>query len=157
MHEGRFNLSRICRAALPVALWMAALLASPLAVSARGMEISTCYSDPVVYLSNGVTLDLSATIGDIDGDVTQVAYTLNIPAGTSVVSVTNTSGPLGPKETFRATAGNAANTYTSVTTVYTGSSPVPVDASTSAVGPIAVATGSITGRNNQHLPITVNL
>ena len=74
-------------------------------------EVSVCYTDPVVVLSNGNTLDLSDTIGDNYLDVQQIVYTLHAPAGTSVANVIYTSGPIGPKESLRFYADQPAGQY----------------------------------------------
>jgi len=66
-----------------VVLTTLALLLAPRS-SARA-KISGCRSDPVVLLSTGVAVDLSAAIDDAATDVQQVAYTVHAPVGTSVV------------------------------------------------------------------------
>lgn len=146
---------RLVRAvSLLVALTVGLLMSTFGASSARA-EIGSCRSDPVVLLSNGVTLDLSAAIADTDSDVQQVSYALTIPAGTTVTSVTNTSGPLGPKETFQASSTNPANTYTTVTVVYTGARQISVTAVTQVVAITQLGYGSDTGLDNQRLTVSV--
>ncbi len=59
-----------------------------------------CRSDPIVVLSNGVVLDLSATL---DADVSQVQeihYKLHGPHGVSVVRAISTDGAVQYKEHF---------------------------------------------------------
>jgi len=59
-----------------------------------------CRSDPIVVLSNGVVLDLSATL---DADVSQVQeihYKLHGPHGVSVVRAISTDGAVQYKERF---------------------------------------------------------
>ncbi len=78
-----------------------------------------CRSDPIVVLSNGVTLELSATIFDDVSDVQQVNYTLQAPKGVTVQRVITTDGAVGYKEHFavQALPAGATANYTSVVQV----------------------------------------
>ncbi len=79
------------------ALLAAGVLASPLAPHAHA-AFAACRADPLVTLSNGVSLRLYA---DIATDASQVAYALHGPVGTSVVSaVIPADDPLWGKEQF---------------------------------------------------------
>jgi hypothetical protein len=59
-----------------------------------------CRSDPIVILSNGVVLDLSADIVDDVSDVQQVNYVLHAPKGVSLLRSISTDGPVGYREHF---------------------------------------------------------
>ena len=140
------------------ALLCAALLAGTVLVPSARADLVACRSDPVVILSNGVTVDLTATINDTAADVQQVAYTLHAPMGTSIVSVLYTSGVLGPKEVLRFVADSTAGVYRSLTHVRTGSHGVAVAAQTIAV-PLGglPARGAATGQDHQALWVQVSL
>jgi hypothetical protein len=141
---------------LSAALAAATLMAAPLFTPAAGAEIGACYTDPVVVLSNGMTLDISNTINDSYFDVQQVAYTLHAPVGVSVVSVIYTAGPIGPKETLRYYADSTWGRYTITSKVTTGASAVPVTASAQAVSLAGPSSTSASGWNNQQLQMSVS-
>ncbi len=73
-----------------------------------------CRSDPIVVLSNGTVLDLSATIGldvSLVSDITQISYTLHAPAGTTVAKVVSTDGDVNYKEQFTLRTDSPAGVY----------------------------------------------
>ena len=138
----------------------AALLAAGLLINAPLMrvahaDIGGCRSDPVVALSNGVTVDLSAVIADNAADVRGVAYTLHVPTGLRAVSVAPSGGPLGPKETITVVADDAPAAYDSATVVTTGTPGVAVTATTTLVAATGatLATGTARGRDRQTLRV----
>src|SRR5438045_9690558 len=98
------------RALLGAALLSASLLAHSLMAPDTHAAISGCRSDPVVTLSNGVTLDLSTVVNDTTTDVQQVSYTLHAPIGTWVTSEVDTS-VLGPEDTFHFYADEPPRTF----------------------------------------------
>jgi len=107
------------RTVLGAALAAGFIAGGPLAASTTAHAALACRSDPLVVLSNGVTLDLSATIYDDVTDVQQVAYTLQAPQGVTVVRTITTDGAVGYKEHFAVQPlppGAAAN-YTAVVQV----------------------------------------
>jgi hypothetical protein len=93
----------------------ALLLLVPAAVHARLL----CRSDPVVTLSNGVILDLSATISTLPWQVTEVHYELHVPQGVSLVLAVHTPTWLTSQETFTVIADQPQKTYVVNTTVRT--------------------------------------
>ncbi len=118
-------------------------------------EISGCGSDPVVLLSNGVAVDLSAAIDDVATDVQQVAYTLHAPVGTRVVGWQISDGPLGPKETLQFYADNAPNTYGTTTVVYTLTPHISATATTQVMSAMPSAGVSTSGWDAQPLRVQV--
>jgi hypothetical protein len=142
---------RTFRLTAVVALAAVWLIAGPNLGPAAHAELGACYTDPVVVLSNGTTLDVSDSIYDSYLDVQQISYTIHAPAGIQVVSVVSTSGPLGPKETFRFTSSGANGQYQISSTVTTGNSSVPVTASAEAVSPIRTSGASDDGWANQQI------
>ena len=133
------------------------LLASFPTVPRARAELSACYSDPVVVLSDGTTIDLSDTIYDSETDVQQVSYVLHSPAGTIVASIALTTGPMGPKESFKYVADQGPDAYTVTTTVTTLTSGISVSASARAVDGTQISTASTTGWNDQRLHLSLGL
>jgi hypothetical protein len=143
--------SHLVLSTMVLAGWLAT--GPALGPSARA-DLVGCRSDPVVVLSNGVTLDLSADIDDIVGDVQQVSYTLHIPAGTFPLAVIGTDGLMGLKESFAVSADGAPNTYATDTVVKTLAPGVGVVATTAAVARITIGKASATGQTPQHLQVS---
>ncbi len=82
------------------ALFSAGLLLNVLAAPHPAHAAVGCRADPIVILSNGVVLDLSASL---DADVAQVQsidYTLHGPKGVGVVRAISTDGVVQYKEKF---------------------------------------------------------
>ena len=130
--------------------------AQPVAIGQA--SLGTCGSDPVVVLSNGVTIDLNSAISDTESDVQQVAYTLHAPSGTSVISVIYTSGLIGPKEVLRFFADNLPDTYDTTTKVSTYTTHIAVTTATSVV-PVLTwpAAASTSGYDQQYLHVSVTV
>lgn len=82
-------------------------------------KLVACRSDPVVILSDGTVIDVSADIETLLWNVTEVHYTLSIPKGTTPIVVLHTPTWLTSTETFTITADNEPNSYSSTTTVRT--------------------------------------
>jgi hypothetical protein len=106
-----------------------------------------CRSDPVVTLSNGITLDLSTVANDTYDDVQQVGYTLHLPVGTSVTSEVYTS-VLGPHDTFQFHADEPPSTCRADAKVTTPPQ-IPVAAATDlvSVNGTVVSTASAAGQS----------
>lgn len=120
-------------------------------------SLGACGSDPVVVLSNGVTIDLYATVGDASDDVQQIVYTLHAPHGTSVLSVVYTSSLLGPKEVLQFEADTLPDTYATETVVTTGARGIAVTATTTVVPLLDLpATASTHGYDRQSLHVSVS-
>jgi hypothetical protein len=152
------RISRIhkrCHALPGAALLAAGLLAGTLPASTARAAIGGCRSDPVVLLSSGDILDLRADIGDSATDVGQVAYTLHGPAGTSVITITPSSGLLGPKETFQYMADSAAGSYGVETMVSTLTPHVAVTAAAMAIGALWTDSASASGWSQQLLSLAL--
>ncbi len=92
-----FRTGAPCAACLLVAGLVAGLLG---AADARAAFIG-CRSDPLVILSNGVVLDLSANIVDDVTDVQSISYTLHAPKGVLLLRAISTDGPVGYREQFK--------------------------------------------------------
>jgi len=92
---------RLARPRHAAALLAAGLLINSPLVRVAHADIGGCRSDPVVVLSNGVVVDLSAVIADDAADVRGVAYTLHVPAGLRAVSVAPSGGRSAPRKRSR--------------------------------------------------------
>lgn len=116
---------------------------------------SGCRSDPVVVLSNGAIIDISAAVQTDRANVEYIAYTLHIPQGIWVVSVVGTGLLDRVPSTFAVRTDAPANQYWTETTAYTRVSNVEVAASSALVlaTHIRVAQGTSTGREQQVLRV----
>lgn len=144
-------------AMLLVAIVEIGLIIAPLWSSHASAAFTGCGSDPVVSLSNGAQLDLSAYISDDISNVRQVAYVLHAPAGTQLVNIVNTDGAMGLKEVFQIYTDNQTDTYTADTTVSTAQGRVAVTANMDLVSPLGltVGSGSAAGMSQQDLSIQI--
>lgn len=82
-------------------------------------RLAVCRSDPLVLLSDGTVIDISADIGALLFDVTEVHYVLHIPEGLDVVVAVSTPNWPTTIERFTVYADNPPGTFTSTTTVFT--------------------------------------
>ena len=160
-HTSVFTTRHRSRSLLGVAV--VSVSASLLALSLMALDtdaaIGGCRSDPVVTLSNGNTLHLSAVVNDTTTDVQQVSYTLHAPVGTWVMGEVDTS-VLGVKDTFQYndTQNQSPNTYSVAVRVNTGTSQIPVVAATDLVGVsgTVLSTASADGQSPQTLWMNVS-
>ncbi len=147
-----FTPPRLARPVRIAALLTTGLLVSPLLAPQAHAIIGGCGGDPIVVLSNGTTLDLSTTATTDASTVSQIAYTLHVPAGTQVVSVTS----LGVREVLSVIADNAPDSYTTVTQVDASWSDATVTTTTTVVSLLGMlTTGSKTGTINEALRIAL--
>ncbi|HZT95232.1 MAG TPA: hypothetical protein VFB34_00180 [Chloroflexota bacterium] len=107
----------------------AGLLLIPLGASTtfatKSSHLSGCRSDPVIFLSNGNMLDLSATVNTAESGVRLVTYTVHIPTGVKISRIQYTQGFLR-REKVVAYADDTLGTYDSATDVQTTRSGVAV-------------------------------
>jgi len=139
-------------AMLGAAVFSAGLLTSLLGAPHHAHAAIGCRTDPIVTLSNGLVVDLSATIYDTLSDINAVTYTLHAPVGTSVVSVVYPVDPNNIPQTFTFYADNPAGTWDSYTYVDTKTTGVSVTA-TAEVANLAVF--SANGTDHQNVQIHV--
>ncbi len=134
------------------ALLAAALLATPLASHAHA-AFGACRSDPIVRLSNGVTVDLTANISTSTANVKKIAYTLHGPVGTTVTKVTYTQGWVGPPERFTYLADEPAGQYDAYTVASTTDS-TAVTATTTIPSKGAASVSGLSGAS-QHVHLSI--
>lgn len=82
--------------------------------------IGHCRTDPVVLLSDGTRLTVTATIADTARDIRAVTYAVHVPAGTSLAHLSFPSDGIRVRETVRVYADNQPATYDVATTIDTG-------------------------------------
>jgi hypothetical protein len=78
-----------------------------------------CRSDPLVLLSDGTLLDLSADVDVMLWDITAVEYRIHVPANTKVLAVIPTPNWPGTLEKITVVTDQPARTYDTHTTVKT--------------------------------------
>jgi hypothetical protein len=123
------------RVAIAVSLLLGGLVAAgPLAPAAQA-ALDGCRADPVIYLSDGSALDVTADIGTSATNITGIAYTVHVPAGLRAVLylATPTLGFKG-KEAFTLVNDAPAGQYRTDTLVTTNNKGVAVTAHTTLVG-----------------------
>jgi hypothetical protein len=120
-------------------------------LSAPGAQAgaSVCRTDPIVWLSDGHKVTLSANIGTDLSKVHQVTYTLHAPAGLTVTSIVHTAGGLGTKEVFNFYADQPGRRYTTGTVVRTGgNTAITANTAITVQGGGAVGSASASGTAN---------
>lgn len=105
---------------------MATLSFSPFFMGRASADYVLCRTDPVVALSNGVFVDLTASISDSATDVSNITYAVHVPKGVKPLGIYTTPGPLARVETVKIIDDNRAGTYDTTTTVTTGTAGAPV-------------------------------
>lgn len=144
----------LCSRRILLGLLATGLLAAAAPAPAAHAALTRCSTDPMVTLSNGVKLYLSADTYTQLGQISSITYTLHGPAGTSVKSVINTGGATGNKEHFVYVADATTAAYTDVTYVNTGATTVQADA-TVQIGQSGPSTTAY-GTSNQYLTAAVS-
>lgn len=145
------------------ALFAASLLAVSLVVGGlaapRAGAIMACRTDPVVFLSNGVKINLSATLYNAKpSDVRQITYLLHAPAGVTVTNVVYTGGAFSHRESFQFVADDTPNSYDSTTFVDTVNTGISVTATSQAAGNDAGSSRvSANGQDHQNIPVHVSM
>ena len=105
-----------------------ALLASSFPWQSAAAALISCRSDPLILLSDGTIVDISADIDTLLWNVTEVEYVLHIPAGLQVVLAVSTPSWPTTLEHFVVYADRAPGEFVSTTTVHTRNSSVNVTA-----------------------------
>ena len=147
-----FTPGRSLPATLGAAVFGAGLLASLLSAPRPAHAAGACRSDPIVTLSNGLAIHLSATVYDTPSDITAITYTLRAPVGTSVVSVVYPPDPNNIPQAFSFAATNPAGVWDSYTYVDTKTTGIGVTA-TAEVANLAVF--SANGSDHQQVQVHV--
>lgn len=149
------------RAIMSAAVLVLGLAVAPFTAHRAGATFSTCDTDPIVYLTNGMVVKTSVHIEDAAEDVSSIVYTLHAPQGTHVKSVVfPSSDPLSGKETLQFFADSSADTFETHALVCTGVAGIPVSMSTLVHGHghgHESTTGTVMGLSGQDLTLSLSL
>jgi hypothetical protein len=142
------------RLRIPATLFLALVCLLLLTPAAFAVGAS-CRADPIVSLSNGDQLAITAAVGADVSAISSITYTVHAPKGVSMTKVVYTQGPTAPKETviFSAdrTSGYSIDTY--VTTLQPGMSVTASVLRTTLASGITYS-GQVSGWSGQHLVLT---
>jgi len=129
---------------LAAALLLSGVMPGLLHTTSAHAAITGCRRDPVVTLSNGVQVQLTAAIATSTSNVKNISWVLHGPSGTTVRQVVFTEGNTNPTETFEYAADLPVSGYASDTVVTTvARPPVPVTVTASVLnGASAFTTGA---------------
>jgi hypothetical protein len=152
------RMSALITATCLVPLLIAGFVTSPRAyagdISPDPDRIIICRTDPIVFLSDGTRVKMTAEIGTAAPNVQSIVYTLHAPVGTSVVQIVHTGPALPDFVDFH--ADRAAGTYDTDTIVTVAGNGIQ-----SAVGVTATTVvngnnrGSATGGAGEHLQVHI--
>lgn len=115
-----------------------------------------CRSDPIVILSNGMTLDIGASISGLPFDVTEVHYELHVPQGVKLVLAIHTPAWLTSQETFKVIDDQGPKQYQVTTTAHTKNGDADVTADTLLVSALKIKLGfySVSGEEGEALTVS---
>lgn len=150
------------RGIVATSVFLASLALAASVAPVAQAALDGCRADPVIYLSDGTALDVTADINTNAANITGIAYTVHVPAGLRVVLylATPTLGFKG-KETFTLVNDAAAGQYRTDTYIKTSNSGVSLTARTSLVGAyltnlgISLQSKPVSGYSGNHLWTTV--
>jgi len=107
-------------------LTAALLIALCLVVAQVNAASMTCRSDPIVFLSDGIRLQIGVTVDTSANDVISVQYQVHVPAGVGINHVIYVPQWAKNKEIVTLVADQPADSYQVFTIVRTGTANVPV-------------------------------
>lgn len=140
------------RVLVGAAILATGLIAGPFGAHEAGASWSSCSTDPIVYLSDGSVVTVTASINADPSDVKRVLYVLDAPAGTHVINVVYTGDAFAGKELFRFRADNPAGTYDSDTVAYTEGRSVPMTVTMTVAGATPTS-GTVSGYSKHTLHV----
>jgi hypothetical protein len=108
---------------LAASLILSGVMSGALWATGAHAAISSCRRDPIVTLSNGDQVQLTADIATSASNVKNISYVLYGPTGTTVQQVVFTEGTTNPTETFNYVADLPVQGYASDTVVTTAGGP----------------------------------
>lgn len=119
---GRLRSAKVVAGALALA---ASLAVGALVPGHAFAGLSGCDLDPIVTLSNGAQLTIDTNVADVPGDIQNVVYTLHLPVGVTVTSVSYPDG-YGVNESVNAYSDQRWGNLTVSSLVNTGTPGVAV-------------------------------
>lgn len=140
----------VFRATTAIAL---AGLFSVLSAVSTEASLLRCKSDPVVLLSDGTEVDLSADIDALPWEVTNVYYTLHVPKGLDTLLVIRTPAWLTTIERFKIIADQQQGHYDATALVKTSRGSVRVTAKLL----VRLSFASVKGMADQNLRVQVTV
>jgi hypothetical protein len=141
---GRFRL-------VTLTFLIGAALQAP-AASPAAAAIVACRGDPIVWLSNGETIQIIAEVAASAAEVQEVVYTIHVPLGATMTRVVYDSGPLDRKESVALVDDLLPYHYTTDTLVMTYRNGIAITASTS----MDMIRDSASGWNDEHITIALH-
>ncbi len=127
--------------------------ALPVLQPGRAAALAACYTDPIVRLSNGVTVQIQGIIGTEASNIGVINYTVHAPSGVSMVSV-RFLDTVASKEHVVLKADQPAGSYATDTVVNTrGLASVTVMTTLTSVSTATSVTGEATGEQAQRLHV----
>lgn len=130
------------RLGLPVAV----ALATVCQVVGANAHTVTCRTDPMVTLSNGVTVTLYEDISDSATDVTKITYALHVPVGVTATSISYSGAVSASIQSVTLYADENPGNYDGYTEVYTATPNIPVTAYMSANSTVSCQTSGHSGQ-----------
>jgi hypothetical protein len=121
-----------------------------------GARSLICRSDPVVILTNGVTLDIGASLDVLPFDVTEVHYELHVPKGVHALLAIHTPAWLTSQETFKVIDDMSGNNYKVITTAHTRKGDASVTADTVLVSALKIKLGAYSASGSEGDALTVS-
>ena len=132
--------------------FLVATLAALFAMAAPAYAAaSVCRTDPVVILTDGTIIDISAAIDTPLFNLQHVTYTLHGPVGSRVLLVLRTPNLPNTTESFQFYADGPADQIATDTLVTTSTSNAGVTATTL----VGLRMSSVSGGANEHLVVQV--
>ena len=110
------------------------LIALCLVVAQVNAASLKCRSDPIVFLSNGVVLQINTIIDTSVEDIVNVNFTVHVPAGVSIKRVIYAPSWAKAKEHVILVNDQPANTYLIVTVAQTVTPNVPMEVVSRKIG-----------------------
>lgn len=132
---------------------LAGFLSAFSAVSADA-SLLRCKSDPIVLLSDGTEVDLSADIDTLPWNVTNVDYTLHVPKGLNALLIIRTPAWLTTVERFTIIADQPSGRYDATAQVKTKTKG---DVAVTANLLVRLSFASAMGMTNQRLRVLVTV
>ncbi len=106
-------------------LTVALLIALCLVIAQVNAASMTCRSDPIIFLSDGIKLQIGVTVETSLADLVSIQYQVHVPANVTMNRVIYTPQWARNKESVTIIADQPANRYMILTLVTTGTASVP--------------------------------
>ncbi len=122
---GCIMIHKFRRVSLKLRLTIAVLIALCLVVAQVSAASMSCRSDPIVFLSDGIKLQIGVTVETSLADLVSIQYQVHVPANVTMNRVIYTPQWARNKESVTIVADQPADKYVVLTLVKTGTASVP--------------------------------